>query len=290
MALIFSFLLFLLPSLCLGQTALPENLWKENKRFLSAKEKNEVDAAKFSAGLKEWYWKAYEGHANSILAEEKTPSDLAVKQEEMSKLKEGLSDLEHREGDSDKLEEKVTAHLKLLQDKVYSSRAFVSLDYITWQSEALLKSSSQRTTLILTNHGYCGGGGWGKKNAFNYFFVDGCLLFGYGNVGTTVNNVTYKQSNIPIYGGRASAGATRTVSSLGADVGLKLSVLYTVIDLDRPDRTDFPGYTVREGEALMPLLSLVTSWPVMKGFIRTEFAHALDKDLTLWALGLGYNF
>ena len=109
-------------------------------------------------------------------------------------------------------------------------------------------------------------------------------------MGAEVNSLTYKQSNISIYGLKTSIGAGMLVSSLGVEVGLKLPLLYSDYTLDSPDQSKFSGYKVDEGSSLMGMASLYTRFPVGKWFFQTEFAKVIGKDLTLWALGAGLTF
>lgn len=264
---------------------------KENTRLLKAMEaEDEIDSEKYSDELKDIYWKFYESQSGRILDAKKLSDKVKALQEEFLKKKGPLVALEHNEDEADKLEEKVVAHMKLLHDKIYHKNKYVFIDYVSWQREASIKSATARTPLIITSHGVCAGGGWGYQNAFYHVFLDGCFMYGYGNVGAEVSSLTYKQSNIPTYGFKASVGAGMIVSSLGAEVGLKLPVLYSHLELDRPDQNKFPGYKVDEETPFMPMASLYSRWPVQKWFIQTEFAKVIGKDLTLWALGAGHTF
>ncbi len=284
------FLLFLTSFVCWAQEQIPADLKKENTKLLKAIEEDSVKPEKFSDEIKGFYWQSYKTLGDEILSKDKIDSTVKSTQDKMLKLKEPLVALEFQEEETDEYEEKVNTHLKLLNDKIYGKTFSIFIDYISWQNDATLKTASGDSELIITNHGFCAGGSWGYKNAFYHAFLDGCLLQGYGNVGSEKRSVTYKQSNVPSYGLKASLGAGMTVSSLGAEVGLKLPILYTIQSLDDPNQVTFPGSKVEEGSPLRPLASLYSRWPFEKWFVETEFAHALDKDLTFWGVGLGRKF
>lgn len=268
-----------------------KKLQKENDRLMKAvEEDDEIDPEKYSQEIKDYHWQNVQTRGKRLLKAEKLSDELKAEQEAFSTAKEPLGALEYQEDEADKLEERVATHIKLLNDKIYHKSKFVFIDWVSWQREANIKSASSKSNLIITNHGFCAGGGWGYKSAFYHIFADGCLMYGFGNVGATVNSVTYKQSNIPTYGAKASAGAGMIVSSLGAEVGLKLPLLYNHVSLDTPDQTTFPGTKVNEESDFYPMISLYSRWPVQKWFVETEFARVIGHDLTYWGLGFGHTF
>lgn len=273
-----------------GQTDLPRNLQKENARMMQALEEDNVDAEKISKKLKDWYWAAYMSSAEDILKTDKLNENVIKEQQKFQKLKEPLVGMEHKEDEADELEEKVNTHVKLLNDKIYHIRYDVFIEYMTWQQSAEFKSPSRKSPLIITNHGLCAGGTYGYRNAFYHGFIDGCLFQGYGNIGSVKPDITYRQSNVPVYGMKASLGGGMIVSSKGAEVGLKIPLLYNHQPLDNPNQASFPNSEAEENSPLLIMGSIYARWPVDSWFVQTEFSKVFDQELTQWGVGLGYKF
>lgn len=239
---------------------------------------------------KQALWENVKKSGKEILSAEKFSPELKAKQEEFLKQKETLSELEYQEEEADQLEERVNAHMKFLSERTYHQHYGFFLDWVSWQREASLRSPTEKLPLIVTNQGWCAGGFWGYKSAIYRTFLDGCLLEAWGNVGAEANNATYQQSNVAGHGFKASLGGGRVISPLGAELGLKIPLLYFNQSLDTPDPVHFPGYKIQENEKLSGMISLYSRWPVNKWFVQTEFARILGRDLSFWSIGAGYEF
>jgi hypothetical protein len=199
-----------------------------------------------------------------------------------------LSELEFRERKVDKFNDRILAHLKLLEGKVYRFRRGLSLQYVSWQTAATLAGPAKDTGLLVTNSGVCAGGDLGWENAFYHFYVDGCVIAGHGGVSADASSpVTYHQSNVPAYGAKLSPGASMIVSSSGSRIGLQLPVIYTLQTLQDPKT---PNYNIEQTEPLSVVASLYSRWQFKAWYFQTEFGKYLRAEQTYWGLGLGKSF
>jgi hypothetical protein len=264
---------------------------KEMRKFELAFAEDEVRAEDYSKTLKSSVWDAYHQSAEQILQLEKYDEGTQESlKKTFSELQEKLEALEYRENETEALEEKVSAHLKILKDRLWIRTSSFYLDYLSWQRQARIESAAKGSDLVITNVGPCLGGTLGKRNKFYHLFADACLMYGHGNVADKVRDIVYRQSNVPYYGLKIAPGAGMIISSLGAEVGIKLPMTYVHQKLDSPDQTSFPGYKINEERPFTAMASLYSRWPMDRYFVQTEFAHVLGRDLTFWSLGAGYSF
>ena len=261
----------------------------EHKKLLSQiKNGDTVDGEEYPESLKVLYWnlmndygKIVEGYHDQSQLIEKDHRHYLM----FSKI---LSELEFREGQVDKFNDRIMAHLQYLEKKVYNFSSSWSISYISWQTESTLQGPTTRTGLIVTNSGSCLGGDVGYENYLFHFYVDGCVFAGSGGVAADSSSaITYQQSNVPAYGLKAGPGASMIVSSSKSRIGVKLPVIYTLQKLQEPSN---PGYDIKEDSPLSFVASLYSRWQFDKWYLQTEFGKYIQAEQTFWGLGIGRTF
>ena len=110
-------------------------------------------------------------------------------------------------------------------------------------------------------------------------------MYGLGNVGSEKKTITYDQSDISLYGLKASIGISKFVSPSNAEIGFKIPLLLTHQLLTEPKNTKLTTPT-----PFSVMASLYSRWPIQQWFVQTEFSKFVDNDLVLFSVGAGYNF
>lgn len=172
-----------------------------------------------------------------------------------------------------------------IETKSKKVSTLVFLDYLTWQEDGTIKSGSAKSPIVITNQGICAGGAMGYETVTYRTFIDGCFIYGSGNVGAVKNTITYNQSDIRAYGVKASIGAGRFVSSAKAEIGFKIPLMYIDQTLTEPTNS-----TISDTQAVMAMASLYSRWPFEKWFVQTEFSKFIGNDFVLFSVGGGHEF
>ncbi len=236
------------------------------------------------AAQNEKLYQDFERLGNEILSSEEThPEKLA----EFERKKSALETAEYQEGKVDQMSEKVEAHVKEIASLTYEKSRYAFLDYTSWQENVTLKTPSGNRTLVVTNQGWCGGAGFGKRNEKYHLAGEGCFLYGRGDIGSDNPAITYKQSNVYGRGIKIAPAAGMIVSSAGAELGLKIPILWFDQKFSSPA---LPGYKTRDPSAIQGFLDVYTRWPFGEWFVQSDIGKSLGKDLTIWSLGLGRKF
>lgn len=247
-------------------------------------ESREVDSKQFSSVFQESLFRAYVAQADRILRtrnyKDLTPKD----REEAQFSKSALEKLEHQEKQVDDLSDRVRGHLTQLESRVYRTRKRISLEVISWQSEATLKGPFENTGLLTTNLGFCPGFGVSYENRFWAFSADFSGIYGSGGVSAVQGLVTYQQSSVPAFGGKVSLGAAKVVASSGSELGIRGSVLYIRQSLTEPPTA---GYTIEQDKALTGTVSLFSRWRLGRTYFQTDFGRHIGRSATLYSFGLG---
>ncbi len=260
-----------------------------HRRLLADVQRGEtIDSEEYPEGLKVLYWNLMSDYGK-ILESYKSASTLIKKDHQhylvFSKL---LSELEFREGKVDKYNDRIVAHITLLENKVYKFSRSLSFQYISWQTDAELSGPSSKTGLLVTNRGLCVGGDAGYENSFYHFYVDGCLFAGSGGVSADASSpITYKQSNVGAYGAKFGPGASMIVSSSGSRIGIRVPVIYTLQTLQEPANN---AYSIKQDSPLSYVASLYSRWQFQKWYFQTEFGQYIQTEQTFWGLGIGKKF
>lgn len=261
----------------------------QHKKLVSDITKGEtIDSDDYPEALKVLYWNLMNDYGK-IIESYKSQSALIKKDHQhytiFSKI---LSELEFREGQVDKFNDRILAHLKLLEDKVYHFTKSLSFQYMSWQTKAELEGPGTTTGLLITNRGVCAGGDVGVENAFYHFYFDGCLFAGSGAVSSDASSpITYKQSNVSAMGVRAGPGASMIVSSSGSRIGFKLPGIYTIQKLQDPSST---SYNVKQVNPISFAAALYSRWQFQRWYFQTEFGKYIQTEQTYWGLGIGKKF
>ncbi len=261
-----------------------------HKRLLKQiKAGDTIDSDEYPEALKVLYWNLMNAYGQIILSYEKNSQLIKKDHEHYLIFAKILSELEFREGKVDKLNDRIMAHILMLQNKVYKFSSSWSLQYMSWQQESqLLGPSGFSSKLTVTNRGMCLGGDLGYENANYHWYVDGCAFFGSGGVsaesGTGVN---YQQSNVPAYGLKFGPGASLIVSSSKSRIGVKLPIVYNVQSLQNPGQANF---SIEAESAISVATSLYSRWQFDKWYLQSEFGKYVDREATIWTLGFGRQF
>lgn len=286
--------ILLLPLVCWSQQdtdyllQIEKRYSKEDKRLhRELREGKSLDTESYPKGLKDLYFLIYQEEVSHFLEEEKIDSADLRDIQEHQKI---LESLEHEEGQVGRLEEKTKIHEEELKKSKYQASTFVFVDYISWQQNVTLSTPAGDRTLIVTNQGECAGGGYGYENSRFHSFIDGCLLYGRGDISAQGTAITYNQRNVYGVGGKVSLAGGMFVSQVKAEVGFKLPVTYFKQNFSNPNQTSFSGYTIKDPATFNSWISLYTRWPFGNFFFNTEIGKKLGKDLTMWSLGVGYKF
>ena len=176
-----------------------------------------------------------------------------------------------------------TSHALSSITRYNSSDVFV--DTMSWQQEGRIKTTTASSKFILTNKAVCAGGSLSWETQVLRTFIDGCFLYGQGNAGSEKSTITYDQSDISLYGVKASLGGGLIVSSAKAEVGLKIPVMFVGQNYTKPSST-----SLTEPSPFLLMGSLYSRWPFQQWFVQTEFSKIVGNDLTLFSLGAGYKF
>lgn len=250
-----------------------------------------VDTDKYPEALKVLYWNLMNDYGAIILGY-KDHSQLIKKDHEHYLIfAKFLSELEFREGKVDKLNDKIMAHIVMLQNKVYKFSASWFFQYLTWQQESQLRGPNGfSSNLIVTNRGICLGGDLGYENSSYHWYVDGCAFYGSGGVSSDTtggSGIRYQQSNVPAYGLKFGPGASFIVSTSKSRIGFKIPIVYNVQSLTNPDQS---GFSIDAESAISVATTLYSRWQFDKWYVSTEFGKYFDREATVWSLGLGRQF
>lgn len=266
-----------------------DHLAQHQQLMKAIKAKDSIDPEEYSRSLKTLYWNLFSDYGELIKAESNLSPSLYKYHKSFLHFGKVLSELEFREAKVDKIMDSVASHILYLKNKIYYFTKSWSLQYISWQQESFLKGSDGiRTGLVVTNKGYCLGGEIGIENYLYHFYFDGCFLTAKGNVKNFSNTgLNYQQSDISAYGVKAGPGVSVIISSSKSRIGIKIPIIYTVQDLQSPND---PNYKIEKTSPLSLVASLYSRWQFDKWYFHTEFGKFVQKDQTLWALGIGRNF
>lgn len=260
-----------------------------HKRLLKQiKDGDSIDSDSYPEALKVLYWNLMNAYGQIIMGYDKHSQLIKKDHDHYLMFAKILSELEFREGKVDKLNDKIMAHIVMLQNKIYKFSSSWSFSYLSWQQDSVLKGPTSSSKLIVTNKGLCLGGDMGYENANYHWYVDGCAFYGSGGVSSEISGgPSYQQSNVPAYGLKFGPGASLIVSSSRARIGFKIPIVYNVQRLTNPSD---PGYSIQSESAISVATSLYTRWQFDKWYVATEFGKYIDREATIWSLGLGKQF
>jgi hypothetical protein len=261
-----------------------------HKRLLKQiKAGDTIDSDEYPEALKVLYWNLINAYGQIILGYEKNSQLIKKDHQHYMVFAKILSELEFREGKVDKLNDRITAHILMLQNKVYKFSSSWSIQYMSWQQESQLRGPNGfSSNLTVTNRGLCLGGDLGYENANYHWYVDGCAFYGSGGVsaesGTGVN---YQQSNVPSYGLKIGPGASLIASSSKSRIGVKLPIVYNFQSLQNPGQ---PNFSIKAESAISVATSIYSRWQFDKWYLHSEFGKYVDREATIWSLGVGRQF
>lgn len=261
-----------------------------HKRLLKQiKAGDTIDSDEYPDAMKVLYWNLMNAYGQIIMGYENNSQLIKKDHEHYLMFAKILSELEFREGKVDKLNDKIMAHILMLQNKVYKFSASWFLQYLSWQQESQLTGPGISKNLIVTNKGLCLGGDIGYENATYHWYVDGCAFYGSGGVSadSSGSSIQYQQSNVPAYGLKFGPGASLIVSSSKSRIGFKIPVIYNIQSLTNPPT---PGVSVETESAVSVATTLYSRWQFDKFYLTTEFGKYVDREATVWSLGFGRNF
>ena len=248
-----------------------------------------IDSDQYPDALKVLYWNLMNAYGEIIFGYENNSQLIKKDHEHYLMFAKILSELEFREGKVDKLNDRVMAHILMLQNKVYKFSASWYLQYLSWQQESQLEGPGVSSNLIVTNKGLCLGGDLGYENASYHWYVDGCAFYGSGGVSAEASgsSIQYQQSNVPAYGLKFGPGASLIVSSSKSRIGVKIPVVFNVQSLTNPAQN---GFNIQTESAISVATSLYSRWQFDQWYFQTEFGKYVDREATIWSLGLGHQF
>lgn len=262
---------------------------KEHRRLLKdVRESNTIDPDEYSKSQKLIYWILFTDYVQ-ILGKTKDRKEVNKKDLQymqiFSKLLEGL---EFRESKVDRLNTKINNHLQYLEDKIYHFEGSLFLNYMTWQRDVSLESATAKSTLLVTNSGYCLGGDAGVSNYRYHFFIDGCFVLGSGGVSNPNPPPEYEQSNVRVLGLKAGPGASIIVSDSRSRLGIKFPFIYNIQRFQNPPSST--GFKVEELNPLSTMATLYSRFQFGKWYLQTEFGKYLTEERSIWAIGFGKEF
>ncbi len=247
-----------------------------------------IDGEDYPEAQKVLYWNLLNDYGAIIKGYNNQSELFKPDHQEYLKFSKILGELEFREGEVDKVNDRIMSHITYLSNRVYKFKKSLSALYISWQSESTLRGANSETGLVVTNRGMCLGGEAGWENSLYHFYLDGCFLIGSGGVSSDASSpITYRQSNVAAYGTKFGPGASMIVSSSGSRIGIKVPVIYSVQKLQEPQSHSF---NISENSPLSFVTSLYSRWQFNKWYFQTEFGKYIQQEQTYWGIGLGKNF
>lgn len=248
-----------------------------------------VNPEEYPDALKVLYWNLMNAYGEIIFGYKNNSQLIKKDHEHYLMFAKILSELEFREGKVDKLNDRIMAHILMLQNKVYKFSASWYLQSLSWQQESQLQGPTSSSNLIVTNRGLCLGGDLGYENSTYHWYVDGCAFYGSGGVSAEASgsSIRYQQSSVPAYGLKFGPGASLIVSSSKSRIGLKLPIVFNVQSLTNPTE---PGFSIKSESAISVATSLYSRWQFDKWYFQTEFGKYVDREATIWSLGIGRQF
>jgi len=253
-------------------------------RFAVANSK-EVKSSQYSPAFQESLYRSYVAQAERILSTKEYQSLTPRDREEAQFSKSALEKLEHQEKQVDQLSDRVRGHLTQLESRVYRVRRRLSLEMISWQTEATLKGPFENTALLTTNLGYCPGFGVSYENRYWAWSADFNAIYGSGGVSAVQGLVTYQQSSVPAFGAKFALGAAKVVSSSGSELGIRASALFIKQNLTDPPTA---GYSIEQDKSLTATLSLFSRWRLGRYYFQTDFGRHIGRSATLYSFGMGF--
>ena len=244
----------------------------------------ELNSKDYSQDYKELLFRIYSGYASRLVEAKSLDSNVNRDTPLFDFFKKALGKLEYKEDEVDATSDKVKARLIHLEEKKYRIKWRVSLNYLSWQSQASLIGPFETTSLLSTNLGICPGLGASLENRFWALSLDLQGLYGSGGVSAVQGLVEYQQSQIPAFGGRLALGGGRIVSSSGSEVGLRVSALYVRQSLTRPSDTQ---YSIEQNKTLSFTASVFSRWRFNRFYFETDFGRTVARPSTIWSIGLG---
>lgn len=267
---------------------------KDHQRLLLAiKRGDTVDSDDYPKALPVLYWNIFSSYGAIIKGYSQNSKLLEQDQNHFKLFSKILSELEFRESKVDKFNDVVIAHKQYLTDKVFRLKTSWSVQYVSWQtSSTLTASNGLEADLIVTNRGLCLGGDAGYENNQYHFYIDGCFLYGAGNVKNNDSGVVqnYQQSGVGAMGLKFGPGASIIVSSTKSRVGLRIPIIYSTQKLEDPPADSGTTFAVKQDSAFSIATSIYSRWQFDKWYIQTEFGKYVSKELTVWSLGFGKEF
>lgn len=267
---------------------------QSHQKLLKAiKRGDTIDSDKYPKALPVLYWNIFSSYG-AILKGYNHDSKLVEKDHKHFKLfSKILSELEFRESKVDKFNDLIIAHRQYLQDKIYRFKSSLTFQYVSWQNEATITNSATNAeaNLNITNRGLCLGGDIGVENHLFHFYLDGCLLYGAGNVKNIDTSVIaeYEQQNVPALGFKGGPGMSFIVSSSKSRLGFKIPIIYSTQRLENATK-DGVSYEIKPESPMSILTTVYSRWQFDKWYIQTEFGKYVSKELTYWGLGVGKEF
>lgn len=260
-----------------------------HKRLLKQiKAGDTIDSDEYPEALKVLYWNLMNAYGQIILGYTNNSQLIKKDHEHYLIFAKILSELEFREGKVDKLNDRIMAHILMLQNKVYKFSSSWYVQFMSWQQESQIEGPTSSANLTVTNRGACLGGDLGYENATYHWYVDGCAFYGSGGVSAdSGTGVRYQQSNVPAYGLKLGPGASLIVSSSKSRIGIKIPIVYNVQTLQNPAQA---GFTIKSESAISVATSLYSRWQFDKWYFQTEFGKYVDREATIWTLGIGHQF
>jgi hypothetical protein len=245
----------------------------------------DVKQSQYSKSFQNELFDSYVAQAERILKTREFSTLSARDREEAQFSKSALEKLEHEEKRVDELSDRVRGHLSTLESRVFRVRRRLSLEMISWQSEATLTGPFESTGLLSTNLGFCPGFGVSYENRFWALSVDFNGIYGSGGVSAVQGLVTYQQSSVPAFGAKVAFGAAKVVASSGSELGIRGSVLFIKQNLTDPPTA---GYSIEQDKALTATVSLFSRWRLGRYYFQTDFGRHIGRPATLYSFGMGF--
>ena len=253
-------------------------------RYAVANSKD-VNGKLYSKSFQANLFQSYVEQAERIFKTRNFRDLTARDREEAQFSKSALEKLEHEEKRVDELSDRVRGHLSKLEARVFRIRKRLSLELISWQTEATLKGPFEDTSLLTTNLGFCPGFGVSYENKLMAFSADFSGIYGSGGVSAVQGLVTYQQANVPAFGAKVAFGAAKVVASSGSELGIRGSVLFIKQSLTDPPTT---GYSIEQDKALTATVSLFSRWRLGRYYFQTDFGRHIGRSATLYSFGMGF--
>jgi hypothetical protein len=162
---------------------------------------------------------------------------------------------------------------------------FASAAYLFWQEPLTLTNPSGTAyKLLATASGPCVGGGWRHVWGSQEFNIQACGFFVNNEVGSTQQQLTYSQLNVPGFGGLIGPGYAWRPQWGGISLGVQVPAIYRTGNYTIPEA----GWIISDVSKFSGGILLEATW-ISSGLSLSQKVGFIHSMGSLWALQFNYH-